>query len=254
MQRETLEGRVALVTGSSRGIGRAIAIRLAEDGADVVVNYVRDREAGLAVVKLIESTGRRAQLAQCDVTDSIQVATMVENAIREFGKVDILVSNAGVGTPYPITETTDEAFQHVIDVNMKGLMSLARAVVPSMKRNEYGRIIAISSVTGQSGKAFLSPSPVYAAAKAGIIGMVKGLAREGGPFGITANAICPGWTETEATSRAPEAVRRGAIEQIPLGRTGRPEDISGAASYLASSDASYVTGITLSVNGGLLIS
>jgi 3-oxoacyl-[acyl-carrier protein] reductase len=244
--------RVALVTASSRGIGRAIALYLARAGAKVIVTWTADRGAGEDTARAIADAGGMAMLEHLDVTDSAEVDAVVGRAIARWGKVDVLVSNAGVGTALPITETSDAEYARVFDLNVRGFVATARACVPGMKQQRSGKVIAISSVTGRSGKAFRSPSPTYAGAKAALIGYTKGLARECAPFGIQVNCICPGWIDWGTKhAAAPAAVRADALSQIPLGRTGTAEDVAGAAAFLASDLADYVTGAVLDVNGGL---
>ncbi len=247
-----LSGRVAFVTASSRGIGRAIALTLGRAGAKVVVTWAADRAAGEDTMRAIAAAGGEAMLEHCDVTDSAEVDAVVARALARWGKVDILVSNAGVGTAVPITETTDAEYARVFDLNVRGFVATARATVPGMKARRSGKVIVISSVTGRSGKAFRSPSPNYAGAKAALIGYTKGLARECAPFGIQVNCICPGWIDWGTKhAAAPEAVRADALSQIPLGRTGTAEDVAGAAVFLASNLSDYMTGTVLDVNGGL---
>jgi len=248
-----LDGRVALVTGSARGIGRACALLLAEAGANVVVNYRSNREAGEAVVDRMRQMGRHPLLVQADAGKTDETDAMVRQAIHEYGKIDILVSNAGAGTPFAVADTTDDEYYRVFDINVKGFLSTARAIVPGMKERRWGKIVAISSITGKTGKAFLSPSPTYAAAKAAIVGMTRGLARECAPFGVNVNCVRPGWTDTEGTSRASPEVKANAIKEMPLGRTGLPEDIAGAVLFLVSDYSAYMTGMALDVNGGLFI-
>lgn len=247
-----LSGRVALVTASSRGIGRGIALMLAQSGAGIVVTWASDQEAGESTAAEIRALGGEALVARCDVTDSDEVDRVVAQAIDRWGKIDILVSNAGVGIAKPMTETSDDDYARVFDLNVRGFVATARAVLPGMKQRRQGKVIAISSVTGRSGKAFRSPSPTYAGAKGALIGYTKGLARECAPFGITANCVCPGWIDwgTKHTA-APAEVRAQALREIALGRTGTPEDVAGAVVFLASSLGDYVTGATIDVNGGL---
>jgi 3-oxoacyl-[acyl-carrier protein] reductase len=247
-----LREHVALVTASSRGIGRGIALMLAQAGARVVVTWVEDRAAGEATAAEIGALGSEALLAHCDVTDSAEVDRVVAAAQARWGRIDILVSNAGVGTAKPMTETTDAEYARVFDLNVRGFVATARAVLPEMKRRRAGKVIAISSATGRSGKAFRSPSPTYAGAKAALIGYTKGLARECAPFGITVNCVCPGWIDWGTKhAAAPAEVRAQALREIALGRTGTPEDVAGAVIFLASSLGDYVTGATIDVNGGL---
>lgn len=248
-----LAGQTALVTGGSRGIGRASAMYLGKAGAKVAINYREDEQAALDVVAALESSGTKAIAVQADVSDPDQALRLVDTVAEQLGPVDIFVNNVGTGTPDLITDLSQAEYERVMDTNLRAFVTLAGPIVRSMKERRSGSIIAISSITGRTGKAFLSPSPLYGAAKAAVIGLVKGLAREGGEYGIRVNVVCPGWTETDATAGAPEDVKAGAIKQMPLGRTGQPEDIAGAVLYLASPLSSYVTGATLDVNGGLLI-
>jgi 3-oxoacyl-[acyl-carrier protein] reductase len=247
-----LSGRAAVVTASSRGIGAASAIALARAGCDVCVNYRADGDAAEAVAESVREQGRRALVVQADVADSTAVTAMVARAQEAFGRLDIIVSNAGAGTRVPMHEMTDDEYRRVFDINVKGFVALARAALPAMRAARSGRIIAISSIVGRSGKAFMSPSPTYAGAKAALIGYVRGLAREVGGLGITVNAVCPGWVDwgTKHTA-APAEVRASALSQIPLGRTGTAEDIANAVVFLASDQAAYLTGVSLDVNGGL---
>jgi len=245
-----LGGRAAIVTAGSRGIGAASAIALARAGCDVAVNYRAD--AAATVSAAVRAEGRRALVMQADVADSAAVGAMVARAQQEFGRLDIVVSNAGAGTKVPMHELTDDEYRRVFDINVKGFVALARAALPAMRAARAGRIIAVSSIVGRSGKAFMSPSPTYAGAKAALIGYVRGLAREVGPLGITVNAVCPGWVDWGTKhAAAPAAVRESALSQIPLGRTGTAEDIANAVVFLASDQAAYLTGVSLDVNGGL---
>jgi 3-oxoacyl-[acyl-carrier protein] reductase len=247
-----LGGRAAIVTASSRGIGRATALALARAGANVLVNYRSDRDAAEAVVAEIRGLGRDALAVKADAADSAEVADLVKQALGRWKRIDILVSNAGAGTRFPITETTDDEYRRVFDTNVRGFVALMRAGLPYMKEHNSGRVIAVSSIVGRSGKGFMSPSPTYAGAKAALLGYVKGLARECAPHKITVNAVCPGWIDWGTKhAAAPNSVRSSALEQIPLGRTGTPEDVAGGILYLASDQASYLTGVSLDINGGL---
>jgi 3-oxoacyl-[acyl-carrier protein] reductase len=247
-----LTGRVALVTGASRGMGRATALLLAEAGAEVVVTYLNNREAGEDVIGRIAALGRGALLVQCDVGRAEQLEATIDQAQRRFGQIDILVSNAGAGVPRLLTETTDEEYARVFDVNVKAFLVASRAVVPGMKERRWGKVVAISSLTGQTGRAFLTQAPAaYAAAKAALVGMVRGLARECAPFGVNVNCIRPGLTGNDGTPRARPELVAIAVDETPLGRIGRPEDTAGAVLFLVSDYASYITGIALDVNGGL---
>lgn len=245
-------GGVAVVTGGARGIGATIAAMLARAGCDVAITWRNSEAEAAEVVAAIQAEGRRALAVRTDVTDRAAVDALVARAEAELGPVSILVSNAGAGTRVPMHELTDEEYGRVFDINVKGFVALTRAALPAMRARRGGRIIAISSVVGRSGKAFMSPSPTYAAAKAALIGYVRGLAREVGPLGITVNAVCPGWIDWGTKhAAAPAEVRASAIGQIPLGRTGTAEDVANAVVFLASRQAGYLTGVSLDVNGGL---
>src|SRR3954451_2712380 len=183
-----LGGKVALITGASRGMGRATALLLAGAGADLVLTYNQQREAGEDVAAQVRPLVRQVLLRQCDAAITEQLEAVTADALADLGHVDILVSNAGTGTRLPLTETPDDEYRRVFDVNVKALLVTARALVPAMQERRWGRVIAIGSATGQTGRSYLSPSPpVYAAAKAALVGMVRGLARDCGPFGITVN-------------------------------------------------------------------
>jgi 3-oxoacyl-[acyl-carrier protein] reductase len=251
-----LTGRVALVTGAGRGIGRTTALALARAGCDLVVTWLNNREAGEALVAAIEALGRDALLQRCDVADTAAVDALVKAGEARFGRIDILVANAGAGIATPVTETSDAEHARVFDVNVRGFVAAARAALPGMKARRAGRVIAVSSVVGRSGRAFRSTSPTYAGAKAAMLGYVKGMAVECGPYDITVNAVCPGWIDWaddwgEKHGAAPAELRERARAMIPLGRTGTDADVAGAILFLASPLAAYVTGVSLDVNGGL---
>lgn len=247
-----LSGHVAMVTGSSRGIGRTAALRLAQAGAKVVLNYKSNREAGEATAAEIAALGSQAELVQCDVADTGAIAAMAEAGIKRFGRIDILVNNAGGGIAKPADQLTDADYEFVFDVNVKAYVAAARAVLPQMKSLGWGRIICISSVAGRSGKAFIGTSPAYAGAKGAVIAYSRSMARECGEYGITVNTICPGWIDWTGKNRvvAPE-LRAAAIAQMPMGRVGSDADIGDAVLFLASDMAGYITGVSLDVNGGL---
>jgi 3-oxoacyl-[acyl-carrier protein] reductase len=246
-----LEDRVAIVTGGSRGIGRAIATELARRGAAVVVNYRQDGEAAAAVVAEIESAGGRAMGFQADVSELTQAQALVEAAIQTYGRLDILVNNAGTTRDQVILMMSEEDWDTVIRVNLKSLYNTCKAAARPMVRQRSGRIINITSVVGIAGQ---GGQTNYAAAKAGVIGFTKSLAKELGPRGITVNAVAPGLIPTDLTANLPEELRQKAIEQTPLRRLGRAEEIAWAVAFLASDEAAFITGVTLPVDGGLVMS
>lgn len=250
-----LEGRVALVTGASRGIGRAIALALAREGAGVIVNYNRGREMAEEVVRMIRDMGGEAICIQADVGDRGMVEKMVEEGLRRFKGIDILVNNAGVlmggGN---LLEFRDEEFDPMWRVNVKGILNCSRAVAPHMMEKRYGKIINISSVAGL-GTAILPGNMLYASTKAAVIILTKRLALELGPYGINVNAIAPGFISTEMglgqfTPSELEERLRYFREKTMLRRVGEPEDIAGVALFLASEEARFITGQTITVDGG----
>ncbi len=248
-----LEGKTALITGASRGLGKAIALRFAQDGCDIAVNYVveegRDNAAEAAqTAEEITALGRQAICVEADVTDLSAVEAMVGQVIETFGKLDILVNNAGITRDKTLKKLAKEDWDKVIAVNLSGAFHCASAVIGHMRERRYGRIISISSVVAQMGNIGQTN---YAASKAGLIGFTKSLAREVARRGITVNAIAPGFIDTEMTQAIPDDVIEQIVATIPMGQMGRPEDVANAALFLASDEASYITGHVLSVNGGL---
>lgn len=243
-----LSGKTALVTGASRGIGRAIAIALAEAGCDVVVNYAGGEAAARETADAIEALGRKAVLAQANVGKAAEFEAMVQTAIGTLGKLDILVNNAGITRDNLIMRMKEEEFDAVIETNLKGVFNGIKAVTRPMMKQRYGRIINISSVVGVLGNAGQAN---YVAAKAGVIGLTKSAARELASRGITVNAVAPGFIETDMTDKLPADIREAMLKDIPLGRMGRPEEIASSVLYLASDSASYMTGQTIHVDGGM---
>ncbi|GMK40687.1 3-oxoacyl-[acyl-carrier-protein] reductase FabG [Paenibacillus sp. CCS19] len=243
-----LEGKAALVTGASRGLGRAIAIALAEAGADVAVNYAGSEAAAVETANAIEALGRRAILVQGNVGKTDEFETIVKKSIEEFGKLDILVNNAGITRDNLIMRMKEEEFDQVIETNLKGVFNGIKAVTRQMMKQRSGRIINISSVVGSLG----NPGQAnYVAAKAGVIGLTKSAARELASRGITVNCIAPGFIETDMTDKLSDEAKAHHIGQIPLARLGQPNDIAQAVRFLASDAASYMTGQTIHIDGGM---
>ena len=242
--------RVALVTGGSRGIGRAIALRLAADGHAVAVNYATNADAAAEVVDAIVSSGGRAGAVGADVGDESAVAAMFETVTGQLGPVAVLVNNAGITRDDLVLRMKVEAWDEVITTNLRSVYLCSKAALRGMLRAKWGRVISVSSVSGIAG----NPGQAnYAAAKAGIIGFTKSLAKEIGSRGITANVVAPGFVATDMTADLGEAVQEAAAERISLGRLGRPEEVASAVGYLASDGAGYITGQTIVVDGGLAL-
>ena len=243
-----LTGKVAVVTGASRGIGREIAKTLASEGALVVVNYNGSREKAKEAVAEIEEAGGKAEAAQCDVSDFEKAGELMEYVVKTYGRVDILVNNAGITKDGLLMRMSEEDFDNVVRTNLKGAFNCMRHVARQMIRQKSGRIINISSVSGVLGNA---GQINYAASKAGIIGMTKSAARELASRGITVNAIAPGFINTEMTRVLSDAVKEGAAAQIPMKVFGETKDVAEAAAFLASDKARYITGQVLCVDGGM---
>lgn len=246
----TLEGKIALVTGSSRGIGRDIAIELARAGADIAVNYPFEAELENAkeTVRQIESLGKRAVLIEADVSNPRSCEEMISKTVAGLGKLDILINNAGITADTLMLRMKESDWDRVIDINLKGTFNCIKASLREMMKNK-GRIINISSVIGIMGNAGQAN---YAASKAGIIALTKSVAKEMGSRGICCNAIAPGFIETPMTQALPEEVRKDYFTRIPLGRFGTSQDVANAVVFLAGPGASYINGTTIVVDGGLL--
>lgn len=243
-----LSGKVALVTGGSRGIGRAISLALAAHGARVAVNYASNATAAEQTVR--EIGAEQATAIAGDVSDPVAAAKIVENAIAAYGRIDILVNNAGVTADDLILRMSEAEWDTVIDTNLKGTFSVTKAAIRPMVRQRFGRIINISSVAGIVGNAGQAN---YSAAKAGIIGFTKAIAKEVASRNITANVIAPGFVDTEMTASLTEAQREEIMRLVAVGRTGTPQDVAPAAVFLASNEAAYITGHVLTVDGGLVM-
>jgi 3-oxoacyl-[acyl-carrier protein] reductase len=246
-----LENKVAVVTGASRGIGRAIALELARRGAHVVVNYNRSPQAAAEVVAAVEAQGGQATAVQADVSDLSQARALIQAAVDTYGRLDVLVNNAGVTRDQLILMMKEEDWDTVIQVNLKSLFNTCKAAARKMIRQRYGRIVNISSVAGLAGQ---GGQTNYAAAKAGVIGFTKSLAKELGPRHVTVNAIAPGLIPTDLTADLPEELRQRALDLTPLGRMGRAEEVAYAVAFLASDEAAFITGAVLPVDGGLVMS
>jgi NAD(P)-dependent dehydrogenase (short-subunit alcohol dehydrogenase family) len=281
-RKAALDGEVALVTGGSRGIGQAIAFRLASEGANVVVNYQSRKDQAADVIDfinktdrmddlgglikmidimdtveqakevkdMIESMGRRAILCQANVGRMDEVIKMRDKAVAEFGKIDILVNNAGIVKDKSFVKMTSEMWDDVISVNLTGTFNCTKAVIDGMLERQYGRIVNISSVIGRMGN---RGQANYAASKAGIIGLTQTLAKEFADKGITVNAVAPGFIGTDMLKSVPANIMEKILAQIPMRRLGRPEEIASAVAYLVSPEAGYITGQVVDINGGLYI-
>ena len=245
-----LSGKVALVTGGSRGIGRAIAIRLAAEGAKVAVNYAGNTAAAEEVKAIIEKQGGTAHLIQADVSDASAACEMVERIHAELGGLDILVNNAGITRDTLLIRMKDEDFDAVIGTNLKGVYACTKAAARIMTKQRSGRIVNLSSVVGEIGNIGQTN---YAAAKAGVIGFTKAAAKEFAARGITVNAVAPGFIDTDMTAVLKDSIREKLIENIPLGALGKPEHVADAVIFLVSDAASYITGQTLNVDGGMVM-
>jgi 3-oxoacyl-[acyl-carrier protein] reductase len=245
-----LQGRTALVTGASRGIGRAIALALAQEGADVAVNYVSSEATAKQVADEIAKLGRKAMLAQADVADYPDTFRMAQQVLREFGHLDILINNAGINSDKTFVKMDHASWRRVLAINLDGVFNCTKVFIDQMIRQSYGRVVNITSVIGQIGN---FGQANYAASKAGVAAFTKSLAKELAGKGITVNAVAPGFIETEMVSGIPETVRDKLLGQIPLKRFGTAEEVARAVVYIVSSDGDYITGAELSINGGLLM-
>ena len=245
-----LQGKVAVITGASRGIGKAIALEMAAEGATVVINYNGSKERAEEVLAEIQAQGGTASIYQCNVADFAACENFFKEVIKEYGRVDILVNNAGITKDGLLMGMSEEAFDQVIDTNLKGAFNCMRFVSRQMLKQKSGRIINMSSVSGVAGNAGQAN---YSASKAGVIGLTKAAAKELASRHITVNAIAPGFIETEMTAVLSDSVKEEAVKQIPLGCFGKTEDIANMAVFLASDKAAYITGQVIHVDGGMVI-
>jgi len=243
-----LEGKTAVVTGASRGIGRAIALELAKEGANVVVNYSGSKEKAEEVVEEILKMGKKAIAVQANVADNDSVQNLMKTTLDEFGSIDILVNNAGITRDNLLMRMKEDEWDDVIQTNLKGVFLCTKAVTRAMMKQRSGRIINIASVVGVTGNAGQAN---YTAAKAGVIGLTKTTARELASRNILVNAVAPGFITTEMTDALPEEVKNTMLSQIPLSKFGKPEHVAKAVVFLASDDAEYITGQVLHVDGGI---
>ncbi len=245
-----LAGRVALVTGAGRGIGRAVALRLAKGGATVVVNYNASEAPAQEVIGLIESDGGKAVAVQADVSDPAQTDAMIARVTKECGGLHILVSNAGITRDNLLMRMSQGEWDDVMNTNLRASYFLVKAASRQMVRQRYGRIVVVSSVVGLTGNAGQAN---YAAAKAGLIAFAKSVAAEFALRNITANAVAPGFIETDITSGLPDDVKAAIMARIPMARYGKPEEVADAIAFLASDEAAYITGQVLNVDGGMVM-
>ena len=243
-----MENRVALITGASRGIGYAIANALAKDGVDIAGIDINISELQSAMKVIGDSTGRRTLAIQADVGEFASMENAAAEVIKVFDKISILVNNAGITRDNLLLRMKDSEWDDVMRINLTGTFNCTRAVIKGMVKNRYGRIISIASIVGLMGN---SGQANYAASKAGIIGFTKSIAREYANRGVTANAIAPGFIETDMTKKLPEDVTKALLSQIPMGKLGMPEDVADAVRFLASDEAKYITGQVIHVNGGM---
>ncbi len=241
-------GKTAVVTGGSRGIGRAVCLELAKGGANVVLCYAGNEAAAAETVSACEALGAKALAVKCDVADGEQVKALMDEAMKAFGRIDILVNNAGITRDGLLMMMKEADFDAVISANLRGTFLCMKAVARTMMKQRYGRIVNLSSVVGLRGNA---GQVNYAASKAGVIGMTKSLAKELASRGVTVNAVAPGFIDTDMTAAMPEAAKTATLASIPMQRLGAPEDIAKAVAFLASDGAAYITGQVIAVDGGM---
>ncbi|MFP4015615.1 MAG: 3-oxoacyl-[acyl-carrier-protein] reductase [Halanaerobiales bacterium] len=247
-----LEGKIALVTGSSRGIGATTAIKLAKEGADIIINYPfsAEEENAADLLSRIEETGRKAIMIEADISKLDEDSKLIDKGIEAFGKIDILVNNAGITRDNLLLRLKEEDWDAVMNVNLKGVFNCTKAILRSMMKQRSGKIINLASVVGVMGNAGQTN---YSASKAGVIGFTKSVAKEVSSRGITANAVAPGFIESHMTENLPENVKEDMLSSIPLNRFGKQEDVANLISFLASSDADYINGQVINVDGGMVM-
>ena len=245
-----LKGKVAIITGGTRGIGRAIVLDLAENGADIALNYRKSADLAQELAETIQGMGRRALIVQADVSNFDEAQAMVQRVLNEFGRVDILINNAGMNWDGVLWKMSEEQWDQVIDVDLKGTFNYTHAVTPIFREQGSGKIVNITSINGLRGK---FGQTNYSAAKAGVIGFTKACARELGRSSVNINAVAPGLIETEMVKEAPEKVREMALAEIVLGRLGLPEEVAYVVTFLCSEKARHITGQVIQVDGGQYI-
>ncbi|MEN6315220.1 MAG: 3-oxoacyl-[acyl-carrier-protein] reductase [Clostridiaceae bacterium] len=245
-----LEGRTAIITGSARGLGKAIALKMAKMGANIVLNDIATSDSLDTTADEFKEAGYNVAVTRGDVRNSEDVKAMVAAAVEAFGRVDILVNNAGITKDKPMAMMSEEDWDMVLDINLKGAFLCTKFAAKQMIRQKYGRIINMASVAGRYGN---QGQANYSASKAGLIGLTKSTAKEFASRGITCNAVAPGIIQSKMTEVLPEEVRKKYLENIPLGRYGTPEDVAGVVAFLASDDASYVTAQVIDIDGGLVM-
>jgi 3-oxoacyl-[acyl-carrier protein] reductase len=245
-----LKGRVALVTGAGRGIGRATALRLGRDGATVVVNYNASEAPAQEVVGLIESAGGKAVALKADVSDPAQIEALITRVVKEQGGLHILVSNAGITRDNLLMRMSQAEWDDVLNTNLRAAYFLVKGASRQMVRQRYGRLVTVASVVGLTGNVGQAN---YAAAKAGLIAFTKSVAAEFAGRNITANAVAPGFIETDITAGLPDEVKKGILARIPMARYGQPQEVANAIAFLVSDDASYITGQVLNIDGGMVM-
>lgn len=245
-----LDGKMALVTGGSRGIGRAIVLALATEGADVAFTYHRDAQQAQEVMARVEGLGRRALSFKADVSDFAEAQRIVQSVVSTWARLDALVNNAGIHQNEPIWAMEEAQWDRVLDVDLKGTFNYIRAVAPHFRQQRGGRIVNITSIHGLRGRA---AGPNYSAAKAGVIGLTKSVARDLGPCGVNVNAVAPGITETDMVRALPEEVKESFVSGIVMGRIGQPEDVAHLVAFLCSDRARHITGEVIKVDGGQYI-
>lgn len=245
-----LENKVALVTGGSRGIGKAISLALAAEGADVIFTYRQNQAEALELANTILEMERLGMMIQADVADYAEAQHVVDQVVASLGRLDILVNNAGIHQNAPIWEMNEGQWDDVLDVNLKGAFNYMRAVAPVFLRQKSGRIVTISSIHGLRGR---EAGPNYSAAKAAVIGLSKSAARDLGPYGVNVNVVAPGITETDMVRALPANVKNGFVSQIALGRIGQPEDVANLVAFLCSDKARHIHGEVIKVDGGQYI-